>query len=248
MRTPAHDPFFFVEPADNNGNRIALNRADAAHLTKVRRARPGDRIRVSDGMGRVWQLELTTASATKTEGQVVEEIFVPKPKPDMALLQGLAKGTKIDFVIQKLVEMGIDFIGIFISERSVPDWDDDRRSKATARWRTVAREAAKQSRRAWLPRVEGPLDLEAAVEISSSYELSVLADADSKTPLKELLRDAHPGPVVGTVGPEGGLTKREAAAFENAGAIPVNLGTNILRTETAAVVLMAALMYEFNRF
>ncbi len=225
-----------------------MGSGDAAHLTRVRRARPGDRIRVSDGMGRVWLVELITASATKADGEVIEEACVPKPKPQLAVLQGLAKGTKIDFVVQKLVEMGIDLVGIFISERSIPDWNDDRSSMASARWQTIAREAAKQSRRAWLPRIEGPLDLQRAVETSASYKLALLADADGPTRLKDSLTQAHPASIVGIVGPEGGLTKSEVIAFEAAGATPVKMGTTVLRTETAAMVLAAALMYHFDWF
>lgn len=246
MRSPTHDPFFFVEPSDIQGSRVGLKEVDAAHLARVRRARPGDRIHVSDGMGRVWLVELTTASATETEGEVIEETFIEKPKPNLAVLQGLAKGTKIDFVVQKLVEMGIDALGVFVSERSVPEWNEDRRSKANARWQMIGREAAKQSRRAWLPRISGPLDLEGAAKSSSSYELSLLADAGSSAALKESLKGAHPDSVVGIVGPEGGLTPSETLAFEKAGAKPVKLGDNVLRTETAAVVLISALMYQFD--
>jgi 16S rRNA (uracil1498-N3)-methyltransferase len=190
-------------------------------------------------------VKLVDLAQDLVEGEVNEKRFVDRPKPSVGMLQGLAKGSKIDFVVQKLVEVGVDRVAIFEAGRSVPLWSETKKSKALERWRAIGREAAKQSRRPWLPEVLGPLNLEQAVEFVGTHELKLFADSEGQA-LSSVLSGASPQSVIGVIGPEGGFKDSEIEVFAES-TKAVSIGENILRTETAALVLTAALMYHFDR-
>ena len=245
MTAHVHDPFFFTEASLIEGSKVRLGPQDSRHLTKVRRARVGQHVYVSDGAGTVMLVELVDLAQGNVEGNVIETRFVDRPIPVVGMLQGLAKGSKVDFVVQKLVEVGVDRVAIFEAGRSVPEWNEDKKSKALQRWRAIGREAAKQSRRPWLPEVLGPLNLEQAVELLGTYDMALFADSEG-TRLSAVLAGMSPRSVIGVVGPEGGFGESEIEAFSSR-AKTVSIAENILRTETAALVLTTALMYHFGR-
>jgi len=262
-----HDPWFFIDsplavPSDGSPRPpIVLSGGDAHHLTVVRRARAGDRVCVSDGAGTIVEGRLASLSPSAVEVEAVAERQLAKPAPAVRVLQGLAKGAKVDLIVQKLVELGVDEIVIFTSGRSVPRWDARKRAQMAARWATIAREAAKQSRRAWLPQTGGPVTAadaalmarSAARSAARSVEglpdgaLVLLADESSAVPLRDVLRPALTQPCTVVVGPEGGLTPAEREAFGSAGAVPFSLGPQILRTETAALAAAALILHHAGR-
>ena len=258
-----HDPYFFTdEPLgppgpSGGGRRIVLRGGDAHHLTVVRRARAGDRVCVSDGAGTIVEGRVALLSPVAVEVERLDEQRLPKPSPAVRVFQALAKGAKIDLVVQKLVELGVDEVVVFASGRSVPRWDPPKRGQMAGRWATIAREAAKQSRRAWLPRVVGPVAAaEAALMVRGlqGRGLALLADEASTTRLSAVLR-APEAAFAATlhdefaviVGPEGGLTGGEHAAFTLAGAVAFSLGPQILRTETAALAAAALVLHHAGR-
>jgi 16S rRNA (uracil1498-N3)-methyltransferase len=272
-----HDPYFFTdEPLDATGpsggaDRIVLHGDDAHHLTVVRRARAGDRVCVSDGAGTIVEGRVTALTPAAVEVERLNERRVPKPAPAVRVFQALAKGAKVDLVVTKLVELGVDEVVVFTSGRSVPRWDPPKRRQMAGRWTAIAREAAKQSRRAWLPRVEGPVTAADAALMVQGLEgrgLALLADESSATPLRDVLstpqaafaatvpgdnevahrvrREAEDAVAV-IVGPEGGLTAGERAAFVSAGAVAFSLGPQILRTETAALAAAALVLHHAGR-
>ena len=261
-----HDPWFFTDgplaASSTGGPRapIVLSGGDAHHLTVVRRARAGDRVCVSDGAGTVVEGRLATLSPSAVEVEPLAERQLAKPAPSVRVFQALAKGAKVDLIVQKLVELGVDEIVIFTSGRSVPQWDARKRAQMAARWATIAREAAKQSRRAWLPQTGGPVPAaEAALMAGSGVRsaarsageqdggLLLLADESSATPLRDVLPSALAQPCTVVVGPEGGLTSGERVAFGSAGALPFSLGPQILRTETAALAAAALILHHAGR-
>jgi 16S rRNA (uracil1498-N3)-methyltransferase len=243
--TTRHDPFFYTDPSLIGGSEVAIRGADARHLTLVRRARPGDSIRVSDGLGRVFDVRISAATDSEVVGEIVEEDEFVDPQPTVSVFQALAKGSKLDFVIQKVVEIGVNEIVIFKSARSVPEWDSARSEKALARWRSIAGEAAKQSRRPHLPRLEGLLTSDSAA--SMLHGVVLIADASAPKRLREALPEDVPKHVCVVVGPEGGLEDADTKVFRAAGGIGVSLGSQILRTETAALVAATAVMYEYDK-
>jgi 16S rRNA (uracil1498-N3)-methyltransferase len=258
-RSPRHAPYFFVDPDSlpvgapgDDSAPIALEGADARHLAVVRRAAPGDAVRVSDGGGRVVEAALVSVSAARVEARIVSETRVPPPHPVVEVEQGLSRGDKVDTVLRQLVELGVDAVGVFEGGRSVARWDASRQAAAAARWRTIAREAAKQSHRAWLPVVRGPASLEATLAQvrAEGPGLGLVAHPGASQRLGEALARhaaAPPRRVWLAVGPEGGLSDEEVEAFRAAGAVPVSLGEQILRTETAPIVVAALVLHRFGR-
>ena len=243
-----HDPFFFTDEAPGPpGTLVVLRGGDAHHLTVVRRAKPGDGVRVSDGAGVVVRGRVASVSPGAVEVERVAEERVPAPSPRVRVFQGLAKGAKVDVVVQHLVELGADEVVVFTSGRSVPRWDAPKRAQMGARWASIAREAAKQSRRPWLPRVAGPVGAgEAAAMLAG--DAALLADEAGDTPLRDALAgiDAAAARAV-VIGPEGGLTPAEHEAFRAAGAVPFSLGPRILRTETAALAAATLVLHHAGR-
>ena len=258
-----HDPWFFTDAPlatpSGGGSRapIVLTGGDAHHLTVVRRARAGDRVCISDGAGTVVEGRVASLSPSAVEVEPLAERQLAKPSPAVRVFQALAKGAKVDLIIQKLVELGVDEIVVFASGRSVPQWDARKRGQMATRWTTIAREAAKQSRRAWLPQTGGPVPAADAALMAGSVAgpvgrppdggLVLLADESSATPLRDVLPSALTQPCTVVIGPEGGLTPGEREAFGSAGAIPFSLGPHILRTETAGLAAAALVLHHAGR-
>src|SRR2546427_4683400 len=245
-----HAPFFFAGPADLGAAQLTIEGEDARHLAVVRRASPGDLVRISDGRGTIADARLTSVTPAAVGAEVLTRTVTPAPSPRIEVHQGLAKGDKVDGVIRHLVEMGVDGIVVFEAGRSVARWDGARQAAAGRRWATIAREAAKQSHRAWLPALAGPLPEAAAA--TTGRGLGLVAHPAAGSRLRDVLADRAPTPggpesVWVVVGPEGGLSEDEVATFAAAGAVPVSLGPQILRTETASVVAAALILQHFGR-
>lgn len=240
-----HEPHFFVDRSQIQSDTVLIEGADARHLARVRRARAGDLLRLSDGAGEIAEAKVAGVEDGVVTCEVVGRQQLARNRPRVTICQGLAKGAKVDLAVQKLVELGVDEVVVFIAGRSVPDWDERRRNEALARWSSVAVEAAKQSRRAWLPTVKGPLGLSEAAAIASDAELAALADQRG-APINQALSGLDPGSVAGIVGPEGGLTEEEISAFEKRGAQVISLGSQVLRSETASLALATILMFHFG--
>jgi 16S rRNA (uracil1498-N3)-methyltransferase len=208
-------PHAFVADVD----RPTLEEADRHHLERVLRLRPGDDVTVADGRGR-WrhcrfgpQLELL--------GDVQHD---PKPEPRLTIAFAVTKGERPEWTVQKLTELGIDEIVPFVAGRSVVKWDGDRARRHTERLRRVAREAAMQSRRTWLPEVG---DVATFADVAGR-EHAALADVGGR--FEPSLRQR-----VVLIGPEGGWETAERGC----GLPTVTLGPQVLRAETAALAAAA---------
>jgi 16S rRNA (uracil1498-N3)-methyltransferase len=202
--------------------------ADAHHLTRVLRLRPGEALSASDGRGRWRMCRMTSAGAVESESAVHTE---PAPKPTISVGFAPVKGDRPEWTVQKLTEVGVDRIVPIVAARSVVRWEGDRALRQAQRWRRVAREAAMQSRRVWLPEVADVIPL---AELLASGDRWVMAQRGGPAPTL-----AENGVFV-LVGPEGGWAPDELALD-----LPrVGLGPTMLRAETAAVAgafLFAAL-------
>jgi len=242
-----HAPYFYVAASQVSDGRLLLEGPDAHHLAVVRRAKPGDRFLAGDGSGGVYEAAIESASPTTINARVIAENHLSPVVPSVTVLQGLAKGEKVDLVVQKLVEIGVDEIAVFMAGRSVPKWDSAKQASSQARWRRIASEAAKQSRRAWLPLVHGPLSMDEAARLSQRSQLSLVAEPGAKIKLREAIEQDSVSSVALTVGPEGGLSEEEVEAFVALGSRPVSLGTQIMRTETAALVMASLVMFGLGR-
>ncbi len=230
-------PLFHLPSVD--GETLVVTGDDGRHAVTVRRLRAGERVDVSDGAGNVAECVVTAAEPPATlRLSVVGRRTVPPPSPRLVVVQALAKGDRAEDAVEAMTEAGVDEIVPWAASRSVVRWDGARGEKAHARWAATAYEAAKQSRRAWLATVAPLASTRDVAARLRSAALAVVLHESATTPLA-LASVPADGDVVVVVGPEGGLTDEEIAAF---GVEPYRLGDTVLRTSTAGVVAAAVIL------
>ncbi len=234
---------FFVEGEQEVGGAVEIHGGDAHKITRVLRLRAGDRIEIVDSRACAF------AAAIEEAGQVVRARLIDVvadrvPEVNRLVIevaQAVPKAARMDFVVEKGTELGAAAFLPFYSERSV-----GRRvgPEKLARWRRIARSASQQSGRRELPEIHEPLEFDALVERFGEYDTVFFAwELAPPEPLHDRLRVLLPqaGRVLIVVGPEGGFAHAEAEAATSRGAHVLWLGSRILRTDTAAVVLLAVI-------
>lgn len=233
---------FFVAPERIDEGSVALLDADDTHhLTTVLRARPGARVSVADGTGSMWSGRFDGLHDGMARIALLDRAEHPPASPRVTVVHALPKQRKLDDVIQRLTELGVDRIVPVRSARSQVELDERRAAKALTRWRAVALAAAKQSRRARVTEIAEVVDWTTAFPADAA---GIVCWEESTTGLRNAL-DAVGDTATLTIGigPEGGLTAEEVAAC---GLPHACLGTTILRTETAALVAVAAVRYHYG--
>jgi 16S rRNA (uracil1498-N3)-methyltransferase len=229
------------------GSVVEVTGDEAHHAVAVRRLREGEQVVLTDGLG-----TSVTGSVGSTGkrvfGVVVESLArVERPAPAITVVQALPKGERGELAVEVLTEVGVDRIVPWAASRSVAVWKGERAAKSHARWQATAREAAKQSRRSWLPTVTSLASTADVAGLVAEADLAVVLHEDATAPLAGLTVPAS-GRIVVVVGPEGGIAPDELAAFADAGAVAVRLGAEVLRTSTAGVVAVAALLARTDRW
>lgn len=244
------------EPLWAPGAELALSETDSVHVARVLRLRPGQRVIVSDGRGFDYGAELVKVSP---QGAIVR---LGPPSPSKAeprlfvtLLQGIAKGSKMDFIVQKAVEIGVRRIIPVDAERTVVRLNKDKADARVERWRRIAYEAAKQAGRARLPTVEPVASWQDVWRRDDLGAVVVPWEDEMGSGLLETMRALSQGVAAsGTdipritvaIGPEGGYSQEEIEAAVRSGARSVSLGPRILRTETAAIVACSLVLAAFG--
>lgn len=238
---------FFLPQAIATGSLVRLSGQDARHISQVLRLRPGTVIEVAAadgriGLARIVQTDHECVTAT------VESLRTGGAEPPVSLIlaQGLPKADKMEFIIQKAVELGIGGIAPMICEHSVVRYDAQKAAARIERWQTIAREAAKQSKRDTIP-VIAPIRPLKQVLQECPGDTTILMLYEGKTPLG--LRQALQPPTASyllLVGPEGGFSREEVDLCWQCGGRSVTLGPRILRTETASLAAVAIILYEFG--
>ncbi len=241
---------FFLEQAYTLGDEPSLSAVDSRHLSRVLRARAGDEITVVSA-NRVFSAEILTVGETVTVRLNSELQAYTESALELILLQGLAKGERMEIVIQKAVELGVDKIIPVACERSVVRLAADKAAAKQARWQKIADAAAKQCGRTKLPQITQPMSMSAAIAALPADCRIIMpweeADGDGVgVTMAAAMREPAPKAAALIIGPEGGLTAEEAALAEAAGARLVTLGKRILRTETAAIVGVTIVMYAWG--
>jgi 16S rRNA (uracil1498-N3)-methyltransferase len=238
-------PVFLCERLSSD--RILLDGPEGRHAAAVRRLRPGERADLTDGAGLVVECVVTSAGRDSLELEAVARRHEPAPTPRIVVVQALPKGDRGELAVETMTEVGVDVIVPWAAARCVTQWRPERRAKALGRWRSTAREAAKQARRAWLPEVT---DLATTADVAARVAdaaLAVVLHEEAERPLSGLDVPAE-GDLVVVVGPEGGLTAEELTAFAAAGGVPALLGPTVLRTSTAGVAAASVLLTRTGRW
>ncbi|MEX0428390.1 16S rRNA (uracil(1498)-N(3))-methyltransferase [Nocardioides sp. DS6] len=229
------------------GDQVSVDGDEAHHAVAVRRLRVGERVVLTDGEG----LSVTGAVASTGKRSMtvtVEEVVAgERPQPAFTVVQALPKGDRGELAVEVLTEIGAARIVPWAASRSVAVWKGERAEKSLAKWRATAREAAKQARRSWFPVVEPLATTETVAAILGGAAAAVVLHEEGGLPLSSVTVPAD-GEVVVVVGPEGGLTNDEIAAFEATGAVAVRLGVEVLRTSTAGLAAVAALLARTARW
>jgi 16S rRNA (uracil1498-N3)-methyltransferase len=207
----------------------------------------GEAVDVVDGRGTRASCTVAVVGRDVVELDVVRRTTEAQPAPRVVLVQAIAKRDRGELAVELATEVGVDEIVPWSAARCVVLWDGDRGAKALARWRSTAREAAKQSRRSWLPTVRDPHTTEEVLGVVRAAALTLVLHEAATQPLAGLvLPDV--GDVVLVVGPEGGLTEAEVRGFEAAGASTVRLGSSVLRTSTAGAAAAAVVSAATSRW
>lgn len=229
------------------GPTVVLDGAEGRHAATVRRLGPGERVLLGDGAGLLVECAVRSVGRAALTLTVVDRRNEPRPPLGLVVVQALAKGDRGELAVEQLTEVGVDEIVPWAAARSVVRWNGERGRRAVDRWRATAREAAKQSRRAWRPLVTDLATTATVVERLRRADLAVLLTAEAAAPLgAAAVPDV--GTVVVVVGPEGGLTGEEMAAFVAAGGSAYRLGPTLLRTSSAGLAAAAVLLARTSRW
>jgi 16S rRNA (uracil1498-N3)-methyltransferase len=226
---------------------ITLAGAEGHHAAAVRRLRPGERADVSDGAGTLAECVVTSVGKDSVTLDIRAVHAVPPPRPRLVVAQALAKGDRGELAVELMTEVGVDSVIPWAAERSITRWQAERGAKALAKWRATAREAAKQSRRAWLPEVTELATTAALAKRAATAARTIVLEADASVKLHELpLPEADD--ILLFVGPEGGISPAERTALRDAGATEARLGPLVLRTSTAGAAAAAILLSRVGRW
>lgn len=248
---------FFVEPSQINETDIIITGDDVNHIKNVIRLKPGDEISISNGIdGKDYRCGISEI----TDEQVVCRLrFIKEDGVELPskvyLFQGLPKSDKMELIVQKMVELGVYEIIPVSMKRCVVKLDGKKSAAKVARWQGIAEAAAKQSKRAIIPKVNEVMSYDRAMEYAKNmdiklvpYELEgTLNGSTGMTETKKLIDSIKPGQSIAVfIGPEGGFEEQEIKTAVSFGMKPVTLGRRILRTETAGMAIMSWIMYQLE--
>ena len=235
---------FYLDDLPEPGSLAVLGGDEGFHAATVRRIRPGEQLVLGDGAGGLAHCEVEHAGRDGLRARVLKRWSVAAARPPVTVVQALPKSERSELAIELATEAGADAFLAWQAARCVATWQGARVDKGLRRWRAVARSAARQSRRAHVPTVEGVLstaELTQRVRDEVAAGATALALHESATDSLTTIDVGRASSLLLVVGPEGGIAPDEIAALTEAGAVPVRLGPQVLRTSTAAAVALGAL-------
>jgi len=244
---------YFI-PSDNwQDHHVTIKGQDAHHLMRVLRSDVGDQVICNDSEGRAAICEINAFANKEVHLKIIEWLEEENELPiHVTIAQGLPKGDKIDFVLQKGTELGAQAFIPFSSQRSVVKWDDKKGKKKHERFSKIVKEASEQSHRNRIPKVHLPMNLTKLIEMGQSFDIKIYAyEEEAKVEkfhsFSTIVRKLKKGQsLLILIGPEGGFAEEEVAMLNKNGFTSVRLGPRILRTETAALYALASISYQFE--
>ena len=235
-------PRFFVDSVE--GDFVEINGEDARHIALSLRMKNGEHLVLCDGKGREADAVIREAFPESVVLDVVErKDSAAEPKTEVVLYQALPKFDKLEYIVQKSVELGVSKIVPVLTSRCISRPDEKTMKKKLERLRKISDEAAKQSGRGKLPDVGEMLTFKNAVLKMCEAETPIFFFEHAEYPLREIMEKREGGTISMMVGSEGGFSDEEAAFAAEHGALIASLGPRILRCETAPVAALSAIMY-----
>ncbi|NLK37826.1 MAG: 16S rRNA (uracil(1498)-N(3))-methyltransferase [Epulopiscium sp.] len=240
-------PRFFVEKNQIQGDTIHIEGEDASHITRVLRCRIGEEIWINDKDATDYRCEISTLEKNSVTVHILEALpCQSEPKTKITLYQGLPKAEKMEWIIQKCVELGVDAIVPVTTERCIVKLEK-KETKKIERWAKIAESAAKQSGRGKIPEILPLCSFSQAIAEAAKKDGAIIPYENEKNRgIREFSQKFSGESVAVFIGPEGGFSEKEIALAQESGILPVSLGKRILRTETAGMVAVALLLYELE--
>lgn len=242
---------FFVKEEQIQGNLITIEGSDVNHMKNVLRMKVGEELSVSNGRdGKEYRCEIQEFQEEKIlcSLRFVKEENMELPV-QITLFQGLPKADKMEWIIQKAVELGAFEIVPVAAKRCVVKLDDKKAAAKITRWQGISEAAAKQSKRKVIPKVSSPMSLKEAIQKAEEMDVRLIPYelAEGMDGTRKLIEGVCPGQSVALfIGPEGGFEVSEIEYAKEHGVLPITLGKRILRTETAGMTVLSWLMYHLE--
>ncbi len=240
---------FFIKKENIKKKEIIIIGEDANHISKVLRLKPNNKIVLCDGEGKDYIVSIYSIDKYAVRTKILsEEKSIGEADIDITVYQGIPKSSKMDFIIQKCTELGVSRIVPVLNTRTVVKLASEKEEiKKVERWQKIAKEAAKQSNRGKIPVIDMPMIFESALIDSLSKDLVLIPyEQEKDTHFKQALKGEKPNSIGIFIGPEGGFETSEIQLAINNKAKIITLGNRILRTETAAFVILSCILYEYD--
>jgi 16S rRNA (uracil1498-N3)-methyltransferase len=238
---------FLVNPGDisKETKTFTLDGDEGRHAATVKRMREGEVIHLCDGQGTRAIATVVKVHKYSLDLTIDQFTFEEAPEPRFVVVQALAKGERAELAVEMLTEVGADAIIPWRAEHSIGKWDSV--EKGLEKWRRTSRESAKQSRRAWIPEISNLKSTAEVCELmSQAQSVFVLHESADQALAACAIREQ--GTIMIVVGPEGGISPDELAAFSSAGARVVHMGASVMRTSTAGAIAVGGLLMRSQRW
>jgi len=256
---------FYVPKEAVSGNRITISGKEAHHILDVMRLKVSDTVTVFDGTGKEYTGIVKEAHRRSLSLEITAtRSAARKERHSVTLIQAIPKKEKMDYIVEKATELGVERIIPVMTERTIPDWGESKKAGIVERWRKISLESAKQCGRADLPEInpiisfrelichcEEPKAIASPINRLATavwvYDLKLIAALNDRAiKLKDALKSCPPGKVAIAIGPEGDFTTQEIALCEKSGFKLVSLGPRVLKSDTAGLAALAAINYEYQ--
>jgi len=238
---------FFIKQSKITSTKIFITGSDAAHIKKVLRMEPGDRIWLFDGRGFEYEAMIENLLAGSIEVSITKRFLSASESPvQIIAAQALLKDKKMDILARQLTEIGITKLIPFTAIRSVSRPDKKRLSARRKRWKKIAIEALKQCGRGHVTEIGETITFNDAIKIDDGCDLKIVFWENESKPISDAIQHRHYRKILAVLGPEGGFSEKEIEDARACGFVTASLGPRILRAETAAVAACTILQYLFG--
>ena len=243
------DRFFVDKKNIDLENKVCkITGDDVKHIYKVLRCKTGDELEICDKENTEYIGKIFSIDKNEVLLDIIKEVDIKRESDlKVRLYQGLPKSTKMEIILQKLTEIGVDEIVLVQTKRSVAKIEDKKEDKKLERWERIIYEASKQSKRGKIPKLRGILSFKEALEDIENNNLNIACYENEKTnSIKNSIKGVNIDSIGIFIGPEGGFDEEEIKLMEKNDVKSVSLGNRILRTETASVVASSIVLYELS--